>query len=266
MNQLPSQSLAREYSGFAVDYASRWSPVIRPMANPIFAALPLATAECVLDVGSGTGAMHPDITAAAPRARIVGVDRAEGMLRVARNSGWRSVAVADAQQLSIRSESIDAGLLIFVLFHLPNPIEGLREMHRVLRRGGRAGIVCWGNDPGVPGASFWTEELNREGAAPDPRDQSVMQTGSMNTPDKLRDLVQSAGLTVHDLWAEMFCHPFTVDDLLGLQLGCGVAARRLPSLDVESRARCESTVRERLAKFDEGELKYRPEVLFAVIG
>ncbi len=261
-----SQSLAAEYSDKAVAYATRWAPVIRPMAKPIFAALPLPTAHTVLDVGAGTGSMLPDISAVAPHALAAGLDRAEGMLRVARDAGWKTVAVADARQLCIRSASIDVGLLIFVLFHLPDPVEGLREMRRVLRPGGCAGIVVWGTDPGAPGASIWTEELNGEGAAPDPRDQSVMQAGLMNTPEKLTDLVQSSGLNVHKLWSELFCHPFKVDDLLGVQLGCGVAARRLPNLTAEARARCERRVRDRLEKFSEAELEYRPEVLFAVVG
>ncbi len=261
-----SRSLAAEYSDKAVAYAKKWAPVIRPMAKPIFAALPLATADTVLDVGAGTGSMLPDISAAAPHALPAGLDRAEGMLRVARDTGWKTVAVSDAGQLSIRSAAIDVGLLIFVLFHLPDPAEGLREIRRVLRPGGCAGIVCWGADPGAPGAAIWTEELNREGAAPDPRDQSVMQAGLMNTPEKLTDLIQSSGLEVHKLWSETFCHPFKVDDLLGVQLGCGVAARRLPSLTAEAQARCERRVRDRLEKFGAAELEYRPEVLFAVVG
>ncbi len=197
---------------------------------------------------------------------IAGLDRAEAMLRVAKRAGLQTVAVTDGQQLGVRSASIDVGLLIFVLFHLPDPVEGLREMRRVLRPGGRAGIVCWGKDPGVPGASVWTEELDNEGAAPDPRDQSVMQAGAMNTPDKLRDLIQKSGMTAHEIWGELFSHQFTVDRLIPLQLGCGVAGRRLPSLSAEGRDRCEQRVRRRLEQFSEDQLIYQPEVLFAVAG
>ena len=41
------------------------------------------------------------------------------------------------------------------------------------------GIVTWGSDPGLPGVAVWTEELDREGAEPDPRDPSVMQQARM---------------------------------------------------------------------------------------
>ena len=247
-------------------YAERWAPIIRPMAMPIFAALPLAIADRVLDVGAGTGSMLPDIQAAAPHAKIFGADMAEGMLRVAKDSGWKTVLVSDAQQLGVRTGSIDVGLLIFALFHLPDAAQGLIEMERVLRPGGRAGIVCWGTDPGAPGAAIWTEELNREGAGPDPRDPSVMQVGIMNTREKLENLIRSSGLAIAEIWSETFSHQFNLEELFGMQLTCGVAARRLPSLSAESRERCERRVRARLETLTEDELNYKPEILFVVIG
>jgi len=265
MKSQPTESLAREYSAKAEPYARHWAPVIAPMARPIFGALQLETAHTVLDVGAGTGTMLPDIERLAPDALIAGLDRAEGMLRLARGNGWKRVAVADGQELPVRSRSIDVGLLIFVLFHLPDPVQGLREMRRVLAPGGRGGVVVWGKDPGAPGASIWTEELTSDGAAPDPRDASVVQVGLMNTPDKLGQVIESSGLAIDRMWSEWFCHAFRLEDLLAVQLGCGVAARRLPSLSPEARARCEQRVRARLGTLSEADLEYRAEVLFAVV-
>jgi SAM-dependent methyltransferase len=236
------------------------------MAKPIFPALPLATAGKVLDVGAGTGSMLPDIQEAAPQARIFGVDRAEGMLRIAKDAGWKNTIVSDAQQLGVRSMSIDVGLLIFTLFHFPDPIQGLREVERVLRPGGRLGIVCWGTDPGAPGAAIWTEELNNAGAGPDPRDSSIMQVGLMNSSEKLENLIRSSGLAIAHIWSETFSHKFEIDDLFAMQLTCGVASRRLPSLEAEAREQCTKRVRERLEQLTSSELDYRPEVLFAVAG
>lgn len=259
-----TQSLAKEYSASSNAYARRWAPVIAPMAKPIFGALPLAGTPMVLDVGSGTGAMLPNVRAAAPQARVVGLDRAEGMLDVAKAAGWRAVAVADGQKLPVRSGAVDVALLVFVLFHFPDPVEALREMRRGLRPDGRVGIVVWGTDPGVPGASVWTEELDRKETPPDTRDPSVVKVQLMNTPDKLTQVIHASGLEVTTLWSEWFCHAFRLEDLIKLQLGCGVPSRRLPSLSAKRRAKCEARVRERLAEFTPEQLEYRPEVLFAV--
>jgi ubiquinone/menaquinone biosynthesis C-methylase UbiE len=265
LSQLPTAALASEYSSIAKAYANLWSPIIRPMAQPLFKRIDLDKAETVLDIGTGTGAMLPDIRAAANQALIVGLDRSEGMLRHAQRVGFTTAAISHGQELCIRSQSVDVALLIFVLFHYPDPVAGLREVRRVLRKGGRAGITVWGNDPGTPGATIWTEELNREEASPDPRDPSIMQADAMNSLEKLESLVSSSGLEVVELWSERFSHRFTMDHLLKMQLGCGIAARRLASLDAEARVRCTHRVTERLAELSEDELDYRPEVLFAVI-
>jgi SAM-dependent methyltransferase len=261
-----SQILAAEYSEKSAAYARHWSPVIRPMAQPLLPALPLRTAGRVLDVGTGTGAFLVDLKTAAPEAMVIGVDRAEGMVRVAKQSGHLLLTVADAQRLGIRSGTIDVVVMIFVLFHLPEPSLGLCEVHRVLREGGTVGIVTWGQDPGSPGLSIWKEELDWEGAAPDPRDPSVMQQASMDTPEKLQHLLHAGGFVSVNVWSATATYQWTVDNLLAMQVGCGMPARRLASLSSERQEKCQSRVRTRLGRLTPTDLEYCPEVLLAVGG
>ncbi len=261
----PSQNLAAEYSRKADAYARHWAPVIRPMALPLLAALPLRDARYVVDVGSGTGSLLPDLAAAAaPGAVIIGMDHSEGMLREGRRTSPHPVAVIDVQHLAIRSDVVDVALLAFVLFHMPDPARILAGLFRVLRKGGTLGIVTWGQDPGMPGASIWTDELDREGAAPDPRDQSVMRQGFLDTQEKLLTLLNAAGYLRLRLWSATFCHRWRLDDLLALQTGCGIPARRLADLTADARARCEARVRARLKALTPSDFTYQPEVLFAV--
>ena len=261
-----SQILSAEYSAKSAAYARHWSPVIRPMALSLLPALPLRAARRVLDVGAGTGALLADLKRAAPAAMVIGVDRAEGMLRLAKQSASDFLAVTDAQCLGIRSDTIDVAVLIFVLFHLPTPTLGLREVSRVLREDGTVGIVTWGQDPGSPGLSIWREELDRVGAAPDPRDPSVMQQASMDTPEKLQHLLNAVGFLSVNVWSANVAHQWTLDDLLAVQVGCGMPARRLATLPSERRERCQSRVRTQLGRLTRAELEYRPEVLLAVAG
>jgi len=254
-----SARLAREYSAKAEAYERHWAPVIGPMALPLFAELPLRSARRVLDVGAGTGWHLGALTAAAPQARVLAVDRAEGMLRIARRRA-SDCAAMDAQALALRSSSIDVATLVFMLFHLPDPAAGLREVRRVLHSGGMAGVVTWGTSDRVD-LPIWTEALDAHGASPDPRDPSVMQQGRMDTSTKLEELLGSTGYALSRVWSRTVEHRWTLDELLAVQLTCGMAARRLATLSPVAREACQSSVRARLANVD---LLDRSEVLYAV--
>jgi len=260
----PSQALAREYSGLAEAYARYWGPVIHPMAAPLFAAIPLTTARRLLDVGTGTGGLWPAIRAAAPLAALWGMDRAAGMLRAGGDLLRGRVAVMDAARLGFRPARFDAALLVFVLFHLPDPVAALREIRTMLRPGGSLGVVVWGEDPGLPGAALWTEELDHAGAAPDPRDAAVMRQAWMDTPEKLAGLLEQAGFRDVRTWSERFVHQWTPERLLATQLHCGLPSRRLGTLPADAQAGCTGRVRARIEALTSRELAYRVEVLYGI--
>ena len=78
--------LADRYTQRADAYEALWSPIIRPVGERLIARLPLSsTTRSVVDIGTGAGALLPAIKRAAPSAVIVGVDRSQGMLRLAKD-------------------------------------------------------------------------------------------------------------------------------------------------------------------------------------
>ncbi|MBI4519472.1 MAG: class I SAM-dependent methyltransferase [Gemmatimonadetes bacterium] len=259
-----AQRLADDYSSSAPDYAGLWGPVILPMALPLLDRLPLETCQRVLDIGTGVGGLVDHLRLRASTAFICGIDRAEGMVRVGARTRRGPFAVMDAECLAVRSGVFDLITMVFVLFHLPQPGQGLREAVRVLRPGGAIGLTTWGDDPGLPGLEIWTEELDRFGAGPDPRDECVRQHGLMDEPVKVRRLLDAAGLTALTIWTRRYERAWDLGSLLVLQKACGTPGRRLATLSPGERAACSERVRVRLEALRPEELVWRCEVLFAV--
>jgi SAM-dependent methyltransferase len=264
VNKSAAHRLAEDYSSTAVEYAQRWGPVILPMGLPLLDALPLREAKRILDLGTGVSALIPRLRTLAPNAYILGVDFSEGMLRAGRALGNWPLAAMDAGQLALRSGSFDAAVLVFMLFHLPDPLPSLLETARVLRRGGSVGLTTWACEPGLPGATIWTEELDRLGAAPDPRDPSVRQHELMDTPEKVSGLLEAAGFISINIWTKRFERRWDRQSLLPLQQACSGSGRRLATLEPAARAKCIGRVQQRIAKLLPEEFVWTPEVLFAV--
>jgi arsenite methyltransferase len=98
-----------------------------------------------LDVGSGPGNVTASLArAAGPDGLALGVDISEPMLaravsaQAGSNVGFMR---ADAQQLPLRDETVDAAISLAVLQLIPNPPVALAEIVRVLRPGGRMAIM-----------------------------------------------------------------------------------------------------------------------------
>ena len=115
--------------------------------------LRLTGSERLLDVCTGTGDLA--IEAATHRAgsagTVVGLDFAGAMLRIGRDkisaAGLQKrvvLARADAMQLPISDRSFDAATIAFGIRNVADPLAGCRELHRILRPGGRAAILEFG--------------------------------------------------------------------------------------------------------------------------
>jgi SAM-dependent methyltransferase len=234
------------------------------MARVLLDALSDTSAERVLDLGCGTGELLPFLQETFQGSWLLGADLSAGMAAIAGRDTTASVCVMNAQQLALADGSFDLAVLPFMLFHLPDPLAGLRETRRVLRAAGRVGVVTWGDGSDEPWEAICDEELDAHGAAPIEAAPSVRRFELMDTPDKLSELLSAAGLAPERVWYGDFVHTWTVQSLLDLLLGLGLPARRLASLTEQRQTACRERIEERLLELTAEQLVERKRLVYAI--
>jgi ubiquinone/menaquinone biosynthesis C-methylase UbiE len=94
----------------------------------------------VLEVGVGTG---KNIRFWPLNCRITAIDLTPGMLEIARqhaselNRSQDNLSLGDVQHLELPSASFDTVVSTFVFCSVPDPVQGLREIGRVVRPDGQ---------------------------------------------------------------------------------------------------------------------------------
>jgi ubiquinone/menaquinone biosynthesis C-methylase UbiE len=123
-------------AAFVPGFFAQWAPVICDLAG-------VKAGDRVLDVACGTGIVAR--TAAertGPAGQVIGLDRNEAMLDVARRVGpgvdWRQ---GDAASLPFPDRGFDVVLCQMALMFFPDRPVVLREMARVVTGGGTVGLL-----------------------------------------------------------------------------------------------------------------------------
>jgi ubiquinone/menaquinone biosynthesis C-methylase UbiE len=213
----------------------------------------------VIDVGTGAGALLPAIRRAAPRAVVLGIDRSEGMLTLARQRHDGPLAVMDAQHLDLPDGRFDVALVAFVLFHLPDPYRCLQEVFRVLKPGGTVGTATWSVEHFAAANMIWDEELSAAGAATFQL-PATDNRACCNSEAKMTRLLGRAGFTEIKTWTESLEHRWRPEDHFAYQVR-STSRLRLESLDQGDRDECLRRVRARLATASEDQYIFRGEVV-----
>lgn len=119
-----------------------------PLGVAAIDALAPVEGQTVLDIGCGAGQTTLQLMdRVGPTGRVIGVDLAPRVLAVAQaRTGHLSQVTLrqeDAAGLTLSDHSVDAIFSRFGTMFFDDPIAAFANMHRMLRRGGRIGFVCW---------------------------------------------------------------------------------------------------------------------------
>jgi ubiquinone/menaquinone biosynthesis C-methylase UbiE len=149
MSVLSPDQVPEQWSGIASSYERAFEGLSSQFAADALELLNLQPGERVIDVAAGTGAFS--LLAARTGADILATDFAPGMVArlrqriVAAGIAGITAEVMDGQALSVPDSSFDASVSVLGLIFFADIPKGIAELRRVLRPGGRAAIVCWGD-------------------------------------------------------------------------------------------------------------------------
>jgi demethylmenaquinone methyltransferase/2-methoxy-6-polyprenyl-1,4-benzoquinol methylase len=102
----------------AADIVARWQP------------------RKIVDLATGTGDLAIAIAKKSPGAEVTGVDFSEEMLAIARGKGLARTVTADVTRLPFADGWFDCVTIAFGLRNIEDYAAALREMSRVLNKGG----------------------------------------------------------------------------------------------------------------------------------
>jgi ubiquinone/menaquinone biosynthesis C-methylase UbiE len=132
-------------------YEQCWKQQLEPAHTHLLALAALQGGERVLDVACGTGLVSFRAAASVgPEGAVVGTDISENMVECARAMAAQphlrhtTFARMDAEDLRLPDGTFDVALCALGLMYVPHPVRALQEISRVLKPGGRAVAVVWG--------------------------------------------------------------------------------------------------------------------------
>ena len=129
----------------AAEYDRAFARVSTHFIPTLLRAAHLKLGMRVLDIAAGTGlAAEAALAVVGPAGHVTAADLSAAMVEKARArlgiAANASVAVEDGQALSFSDQSFDAVVCSLGLMFFADPLRGLVEFRRVLRRGARAAV------------------------------------------------------------------------------------------------------------------------------
>jgi SAM-dependent methyltransferase len=200
----PDQEIINRWSGSA-PYWEKHRDIIRQMFAPVTEALvedgQIGLRDAVLDIATGPG--EPALTIASlvgPEGKVFGVDPIPEMVAAARREASHlelqnaQFEVAFADHLPFPANAFDAVVCRFGVMFFPSPVDGVREMLRVLKPGKRLALAVWHFAERNPFHYSLSRVMDRYVHSPPPA-PDALDAFRFASLGKLREVFVEAGVT-----------------------------------------------------------------------
>jgi ubiquinone/menaquinone biosynthesis C-methylase UbiE len=241
--------------------------ILGPWAPSLVDAARLAAGERVLDLACGTGVVaRIAAQRAGPAGRVTGVDLNAGMISVARSLPAPQGARVEwlegsALAIPLPDASVDAVLCQQGLQFFPDKALALREMRRVLDRGGRLALSVW-SGTGIYNSAVG-EALTRF-AGEDTASRFLASRKVPAKEDLERLAVEADFSDVRVRVNRMNIHLPRLDRFVLEHLAGTPVAESIAAADPESRKNIGESVMRELQRFNDGDGVTYPEEIHVV--
>jgi len=270
----PDQEIIKRWSGSA-PFWERHRDIIRQMFAPITQALvedgEIESQHSVLDIATGPGEPALSVAAmAGTNGKVFGIDPIPEMVTAARRAaerlGLKNVQfdVAFADQLPFHADTFDAVISRFGVMFFPSPLDGVREMLRVLKPERKMALAVWHYAERNPFHYALSRVIDRyvdsRPLAPD-----ALDAFRFARPGKLKDVLAGAGAmdAFERLLQFRIQAPVSVEDFWTLRQEMSDKVReRMAMLSKQQASEVKSEMLEALSEYSTGEgMSFPAEVL-----
>jgi SAM-dependent methyltransferase len=235
----------------------------------------VATGSRVLDVAAGAGDQTLVIAEqVGPGGHVLATDLSPALVALIRENAARAgfgqvhTRVADGEDLGVPEASFDAAVCRLGLMFFPDPLRGLREMHRALRPGGGICTMVFSRPERNPCLTILMSTALRHAGLPARDPNAPGGLLSLGQPGRIDALFRSAGF--HDVATSaidaVFCLPSVDDYIAFVRSSASPILQILSRLDAAAANAAWSEMRDRLSAFTTPEGWAGPNELLLTAG
>jgi len=137
------KKICNRFEKYMMKYTNLYRKLAKIVKKNIDKKIKQAT---IVDLGTGPGLLAKEINKLIPKAKVIGVDKSEYMLELARKNANLEIILASSENIPLENNFADIVVSRFSLSYWKKPIVSIQEVSRILKPGGKLIIEALNKD------------------------------------------------------------------------------------------------------------------------